>query len=149
MTRIPALRSHLRLFGRDGDDAERSRRVDAVMQIVEHFVFDLGLLSAGTEVDLDAYVEPAVASRMRDAVRPAIGGALTTRPDFGEFAQVRIEDGLIEPDVPVRTVVELDDRSTRVDTQGRTVTRLHRRLRLLLLLDPSITRVIDHRLEVA
>jgi hypothetical protein len=36
-----------------------------------------------------------------------------------------------------------------VDAQGRTVTRLRRRVRILLLLDPAITRVIEHRLEIA
>ena len=74
---------------------------------------------------------------------------LTTRPDFGEYAQVRIEGDVLDTGATVRTVVEFDHQLIRVDAQGRTVTRLRRRVRILLLFDPAITRVLEHRLEIA
>jgi hypothetical protein len=81
-------------------------------------------------------------------MRPGLAGGVTTRPDFGEYAQVRIEGELLDADATVRAVVEFDDRSVRVDAQGRTVARMRRRVRLLVLFDPAVTRVVDHRLEL-
>lgn len=145
---MKGLRDHLPLSGhRDADD-ERGRRSALVMEIVDRFVFDLGLLVSGSTVDLDGYVAPGPASRLRDAAQPGLGGTLTTQPDFGEYAQVRIEGDLLDVTAPVRAVVEFEDRSTRVDHQGRAVARIRRRVRLLLLLDPGIARVIDHRVEI-
>jgi hypothetical protein len=138
----------LRLPRRRADDA-RSRRVAGVLAVVERFVYDLGLLSAGDSVDLESYVDGPAAERLRHALRPAAGAEVSTRPDYGEYAQVRIEGDLLDPDGPVLTVVELDDRSTRVDANGNAVLRLRRRLRLLLVLDPASFRVLDHRLEIA
>ena len=140
--------ARVRLPGRQADDA-RSRRVAEVLTVVERFVYDLGQLSAGGSVDLEGYVDPAAAARLRHAVGPAVGAEVSTRPDYGEYAQVRIEGDLLDPDMPTLTVVELDDRSTRVDASGHTVVRLRRRLRLLLVLEPATTRVLDHRLEIA
>lgn len=135
--------------GRHLDDDDRDRRTTLVMSLVDRFVFDLGLLAAGQEPDIEAYVATDAAARLRTAMRPGLAAGLTTRPDFGEYAQVRIEGDLLDADAAVRTVVEFDDQSIRVDAQGRTVTRLRRHLRILLLLDPSITRVIEHRVEIA
>lgn len=119
------------------------------MAIVERFVFDLGVLASGHTADIDEYVEPSIAARLRRAMQPGLHGRLTTRPDFGEYAQVRIDGDLLDSTAQVRTVVEFDDRSTRVDREGRAVLRCRRRVRLLLLLDPAITRILDQRLELA
>lgn len=119
------------------------------MRLVDRFVFDLGLLAAGREPDIETYVAADIAARLRTAMRPGLAAGLTTRPNFGEYAQVRIEGDILDTDAAVRTVVEFDDQSIRVDAQGRTVTRLRRHVRLLLLFDPAITRVIEHRLEIA
>jgi hypothetical protein len=135
--------------GRHVDDDDRDRRTTLVMSLVDRFVFDLGLLAAGQEADIESYVAADMAARLRTAMRPGLASGLTTRPDFGEYAQVRIEGDILDTGATVRTVVEFDDQSIRVDTQGRTVTRLRRRVRILLLLDPAITRVIEHRLEIA
>jgi hypothetical protein len=135
--------------GRHVDDDDRDRRTTSVMTLVDRFVFDLGLLAAGQEADIESYVEADMAARLRTAMRPGLATGLTTRPDFGEYAQVRIEGDVLDTSATVRTVVEFDDQSIRVDAQGRTVTRLRRRVRILLLFDPAITRVIEHRLEIA
>jgi len=135
---------------RAGNDvgARRSRRVAEVSQLVERFVYDLGLIIAGRVVHLEHYVEAAVARRLRDALEPALAAGAVTRPDFGEYAQLRIEGDLLDLSESVRTVVEFDDRSTRSDGRGEVMARSRRRVRLHLLIDPAITTVLDHRVEI-
>jgi hypothetical protein len=128
-------------------DARRSRRVGDVMRLVERFVYDLGLCIGGHAGDLDAYVEPGVRARLRTALTPTVTGG-STRPDFGEYAQLRIEGDLLDPSEPVRAVVEFDDRSTRTDGHGGVVTRSRQRVRLELLLDPAVAGVLDYRIEI-
>lgn len=130
------------------DDARRSRRVAEVLHLVERFVYDLGLLIAGRAVDLDTYVEVSAATRLRNALEPARTPVAVVRPDFGDYAQVRIEGNLLDLSASVRAVVEFDDHSTRTDGRGGTVARSRRRVRLGLVIDPAITRVLDHRIEV-
>lgn len=130
------------------DDARRSRRVAAVLRLVERFVYDLGLLIAGHVVDLDPYVEGCAASRLRAALEPSRTALGVVRPDFGEYAQVRIEGDLLDLTAAVEAVAEFDDRSTRTDGRGTTVARSRRRVRVRLVLDPAITTVLDHRIEV-
>lgn len=142
------LLQRLTISGRHRDDSERDRRTSLVMALVERFVFDIGMLAAGRESDIESYVAPEVAARVRTAMRPGLSAGLITRPDFGEYAQVRIQGDLLDGDATVCAEVEFDDRSVRVDEGGRTVVRLRRRIRVLLLIDPPITRVLDHRLEI-
>jgi hypothetical protein len=82
-------------------------------------------------------------------VRPALEAGSRTRPDFGEYAQVRIEGDLLDLAVPVWTVVEFDDRSTQLDEAGMATSHARRRVRLQLLLDGAVSRVLDHRIELA
>ncbi|MEO8898933.1 MAG: hypothetical protein ABI352_09150 [Candidatus Dormibacter sp.] len=131
------------------DDDDRDRRTALVMSLVDRFVFDLGLLASGQDADIESYVATGEAARLRTAMQPGLAAGLTTRPDFGEYAQVRIEGDVLDAGATVRAVVEFDDQSVRVDPQGRTVARLRRRVRVLLLFDPAITGVIEHRLEIA
>jgi hypothetical protein len=117
--------------------------------VVEQFVYDLGLLIAGTSVDLERYVDAASAARLRAALGSETSSVPTTRPEFGDYAQVCIEGDLLESDQVIRVVAEFDDRSTRMDARGRTVSRSRRRIRLRLLINPPATRVLDYRVEVA
>jgi hypothetical protein len=118
------------------------------MRLVERFVYDLGLLIGGQVGDLDGYVAAGVRARLRSALGPALTGG-ATRPDFGEYAQVRIEGDLLDLSEAVRAVVEFDDRSTRADGHGAVVTRSRRRVQLELLLDPAVAMVLDYRVEIA
>jgi hypothetical protein len=117
------------------------------MRLVERFVYDLGLLIGGHAGDLDPYVEPGVRERLRSALTATVTGG-ATRPDFGEYAQVRIEGDLLDLSESVRAVVEFDDRSTREDGHGGAVARSRRRVRLELVLDPAVARVLDYRIEI-
>ncbi len=141
-------RSVLRRSSRGEVDGRRAERVTRVLELVERFVFDLGLVIAGEPVELAGYVAAGPAARMHEAVRPALLSGVRTRPDFGEYAQVRIEGDILDLSAPVRVVVEFDDRSTRLDDDGFATAHSRRRVRLQLLLDSGISRVLDHRVEV-
>lgn len=129
-------------------DRRRSQRVSAVLELAERFVYDLGLLVAGDFADMSEYVDARCAERLRSVVQPALVAGAMTRTDFGEYAQVRIEGDLLDLSEPVSAVVEFDDRSTRLDEDGSTVSRSRRRVRLQLLIDPAVSQVLDQRLEL-
>ncbi len=129
-------------------DSRRAERVSKVLALVEQFVYDLGLIIAGQPVDITQYVEPALAARLHEAVKPALDRGVRTRPDFGEYAVVRIEGDVLDVDAQVHVVVEFDDRSARLDDHGLAAVHARRRVRLQLLLDGLVSRVVDHRLEL-
>lgn len=146
---LSAGRARLRLRGAAAADEERAARIDLVMQLVGRLVYDLGLLISGSSVALDAYVDRLAVERLNDAVAPALAaddGAI--RPDFGEFAQVTIDGDILDATAAVRATVEFDDRSVRVNAAGAVVSRLRRRVRLMLLLEPALTSVNDVRVEL-
>lgn len=147
---IHSMQRRLRRRLRRGGTADllRQERVALLLQLVERFVHDLGLLIAGRPTDLDAYVAAPVRDRIEDALRPLEGGRRCVHPEFGEYAQVRIDGDLLDTAAPVRSVVEFDDRSSRLDEDGATLARRRRRVRLLLVFDPGITTIVDHRVEV-
>ena len=120
-----------------------------MLELVERFVYDLGLLIAGQHVGLTDYVEATTANRLLEAVRPALSAGTVTRPDFGEYAQVTIEGDVLDLSAPFTTVVEFDDRSTRLLDRNAPPVQVRQRIRLRLLLDASVTRILDHRIEVA
>ena len=128
-------------------DAARAQRVAKILELAQRFVYDLGLLIAGEQVDLSDYVASGSADRLRDALRPALVAGAMTSPDFGEYAQVLIQGDVLDTSIPVRTIVEFDDRSTRRDGLDAPV-HARRRVRVRLLLDADVGRVLDHRIEV-
>ena len=118
-----------------------------MLGLVDRFVYDLGLLLAGRPVDLRDYVAPSAAARLVRALEP-VEGRSALEPAFGDFAQVRIEGNVLQAGAPVRTVVEFEDQSARLDEAGGPVARTRRRVRLRLLFDPAITTVMDHRVDI-
>ncbi len=145
---MTSARSLLRRPARSDVDTSRAQRVTRILELVERFVYDLGLLISGETVELGGYVEARAAERLHQALRPALDAGSTVSPDFGEYAQVRIEGDLLDRSRPVWTVVEFDDRSLRVDDDGFASARPRRRVRLQLLLDDSASRVLDHRIAL-
>jgi hypothetical protein len=144
---VTALRGRLGRRTRLDLDAERQQRVTRVLALAERFVYDLGLVIAGEQVDLSEYVEPGSADRLHDAVRPALEAGAVVSPDFGEYAQVRIHGDVLDSSIPAWTTVEFDDRSTRLDGVSSSA-HGRRRVRVQLLLDADISRVQDYRIEV-
>jgi hypothetical protein len=137
------------LTRRSRDDVSRAQRVERVLVLVERFVFDLGLLIAGEPTELRAYVDARVIERLEQSVQPALDAGALARPDFGEYAEVRIEDDLLDLSHPVSTLVEFDDCSSLTRAGGFAPAPHRRRMRLRLLLDAALTRVLDHHLEPA
>jgi hypothetical protein len=134
---------------REDADALRERRVALALELIERFVYDLGLLIGGHRVELDDYVAPATVSRLHDALQPLQSAGSIVRVEFGEYAQVRIEGNVLEHAAPLKSVVEFEDRSARIDEDGNPIVCARRRIRLCLVLDPQLARVLDHRVEYA
>jgi len=130
-------------------DLRREQRVMLLMRLVERFLYDLGLLIAGRSVDQEDYVAAAVRARLHDALRPLQDSGCVIRPEFGEYAQVRIEGDLLDTSMPVLAAVDFEDRSSRLAADGVPLPRRRRQVRLLLEFDPDITTVLHHHVELA
>jgi hypothetical protein len=70
------------------------------------------------------------------------------RPDFGDYAEVRISGDVLNLAQPVQVAVEFDDRSTWSASPVEAAIRARRRVRLELVFDAAITTVLDHRVEL-
>lgn len=131
---------------RRGGDELRAERVTHVMEMVEQFVYDLGLLVAGCTPDLGSYLEPEDVARLTETVRPAMVGAGVFQPDFGEYAQVRIEGDVLDASTPLHVEVEFEDRSVRYDARRRPLVRYRRQVRITASVDLAASRIVRHRL---
>ena len=124
-------------------------RVTRLSALVERFVYDLGLVTAGCDPDIDGYVAADLAERLRSSMRAARAADVVTRPDFGDYAQMTVDGDIVDATAPARVTVDLDDRSTRVDAGGNVVVRMRRRVHLHLVVDAALQRIVDCRVEIA
>jgi hypothetical protein len=122
--------------------------VGDVLRLVERFVYDLGMLLAGNTADLEPYVEATVAARLRTTLQRVQRSGRAMRPDFGDYAEVRISGDVLNLAQPVQVAVEFDDRSTWSASPVEAAIRARRRVRLELVFDAAITTVLDHRVEL-
>ena len=136
-------------FDEPTPDEIREAKLDAVKQIAERFTYDLGLLIAGHGVDLEKYVEPSVARRMRQSVEPFLASGDAMRPNFGDYGELRIEGYLLSNEHPIYAHVEFDDQSIRETATGDLIPTGRRRMLLSLVIDPSAARVLDYKLGPA
>ena len=127
-------------------DELRAARASRVTEMIEQFVHDLGLLIAGCTPDLSSYLEPDEVARLNDTVRPAVVGDGLLQPDFGEYAQVRIEGDILDDETPLRVEVEFEDRSVRYDAQHRPLTHYRRQVRITAVVDTAASRIVRHRI---
>jgi hypothetical protein len=135
-------------LSRGDADARRTQRVGDVLRLVERFVYDLGMLLAGNTADLEPYVEATVAARLRTTLQRVQRSGRAMRPDFGDYAEVRISGDVLNLAQPVQVAVEFDDRSTWSASPVEAAIRARRRVRLELVFDAAITTVLDHRVEL-
>jgi hypothetical protein len=135
-------------LSRGDADARRTKRVGDVLRLVERFVYDLGMLIAGNTADLEPYVEATMAARLRTTLQRVQRSGRVMRPDFGDYAEVRISGDVLDIARPVEAVVEFDDRSTWSASPDEAAIRARRRVRLELVFDAAITTVLDHRVEL-
>ena len=70
------------------------------------------------------------------------------RPNFADYAEVRIAGDVLDLAEPVRAVVEFDDRSSWSAGPEHPAVRARRRVRIELLFDAAITTILDHRIEL-
>jgi hypothetical protein len=130
-------------------DEIREKKLDAVKQIAERFTYDLGLLIAGHPVELEQYVDPGVAGRMRASVEPFLASGDAMRPNFGDYGELRIEGYLLSGEHPIHAYVEFDDQSIRETSNGDLIPAGRRRMLLSLVIDPSAARILDYKLGPA
>jgi hypothetical protein len=135
-------------LSRGDADARRTQRVGDVLRLAERFVYDLGMLLAGNTADLEPYVEATVAARLRTTLQHVQRSGRAMRPDFGDYAEVRISGDVLNLVQPVQVAVEFDDRSTWSASPVEAAVRARRRVRLELVFDAAITTVLDHRVEL-
>jgi hypothetical protein len=133
--------------GRGSDDrlsdhALRERRLDAVRDAVEQFIYDLGLLIAGHDPPEGAGGS-VLTHHLRHELQPFLGAGDVMRPDFGAFGDLRVEGSLLEATVPVLAILEFDDRCARETAEGRVVPARGRRLRMTLHVELEPTRVTE------
>jgi hypothetical protein len=106
------------------------------------------MLLAGNTADLEPYVEATVAARLRTTLQRVQRSGRAMRPDFGDYAEVRISGDVLNLAQPVQVAVEFDDRSTWSASPVEAAIRARRRVRLELVFDAAITTVLDHRVEL-
>lgn len=144
--------SFLRLLRRNQDASTRAQlfaeRLDIIKELAERFTYDLGLLIAGHDTALADYVDGRAAARLQEGVEPFLASGEAMRPDFGEYAELRILGDLSSASL-VESVVEFEDRSVRETVDGRLLSTAARRLQLTLMVDLAAKRVLDYRLRVA
>jgi len=138
------MRPGLRRTGSDAPNqaATRDSRLRDITSAVESFTYELAVAVAGDEPAFDATVSRELAQRLRAALRPPLHSPERMRPDFGSFAEVRIEGELLDSTRPVRVDVEFEDQSVRELTGGRLIPVPPRRVHLTLRvdLDPCVIR---------
>ena len=89
-----------------------------------------------------------VAARLRTTLQRVQRSGRVMRPDFGDYAEVRISGDVLDLAQPVQVAVEFDDRSTWSASPVDAAIRARRRVRLELVFDAAITTVLDHRVEL-
>ncbi len=89
-----------------------------------------------------------MAARLRTTLQRVQRSGRVMRPDFGDYAEVRISGDVLDLAQPVQVAVEFDDRSTWSASPVDAAIRARRRVRLELVLDAAITTVLDHRVEL-
>jgi len=137
MRAIPMPRpTHQRAAARD---RLREEQLDAVTEIVDRFLYDLGRIMAGHLVDLEPYVDRPVARAVCESLQPFLDSGHVLRPDFGPYGELRVEGDLLAPEQPVIATVEFEDRSTRETPEGRVAVTSRRRIRvrMRISLDPA------------
>ena len=131
----------------DSDDELRERRLDSVRCTVEEFAYDLALLTAGHDPAFERCASPAVADRLRSAVRPFLASGDAMRPDFGAYGELRVDGDLLDVTRPVAACIEFDDRSMRQTGDGRLLPAPRRRMRMALKVSLQPTTITACHVE--
>jgi hypothetical protein len=136
--------------GRGADDrssahAVREQRLESIRDAVERFTYDLGLLIAGHDAASESS-DRELTSHLQRQLRPFLDAGDAMRPDFGAFADLRIEGDLLQSSQPVMATLEFDDRCARETADGRVVPARGRRLRATLEVAIDPVQIVDCRI---
>lgn len=122
------------------DHQLRERRLEAVKETVDEFLYALAMGVAGHRPQFDDIASAELGKRLRRAFaeQHLHGGAI--HPDFGAYADLRVEADLLHPQAGARAVVGFEDLSLFRSADGRFVAGPRRRvtLELVMSLEPCL-----------
>lgn len=113
-------------------DELREQRLERIKDAVEQFTFGLGLIMAGQLPDFSGVVAADLCERVLSALAPFHDSGELMRPDFGAYAELRIDGDLLDIEQNVKAVLEFEDRSMRETHDGRLLPVPRRRVRITM-----------------
>jgi hypothetical protein len=113
-------------------DELREQRLERIKDAVEQFTFGLGLIMAGQLPDFSGVVAADLCKRVHSALAPFRDGGELMRPDFGAYAELRVDGDLLDIEQNVKAVLEFEDRSMRETHDGRLLPVPRRRVRITM-----------------
>lgn len=118
----------------------RELRLARIKDVVDAFLYGIALVMAGQAPAFGGSADAALETRLRQSLSPFLKSRAMLRPDFGPFAELRIDGDLLNVDEPVAVTVDFEDRSLWLDPRGRFLESPRRqvRLRMSVLLEPCI-----------
>jgi hypothetical protein len=121
-------------------DELREQRLERIKDAVEQFTFGLGLIMAGQPPDFSGVVAPGLCERVHSALAPFRDSGELMRPDFGAYAELRVDGDLLDIEHNVKAVLEFEDRSMCETHDGRLLPVPRRRVRITmsLRLEPCV-----------
>jgi hypothetical protein len=124
---------------RNHDDL-REQHLESIKVAVEEFTFGLGMMMAGQASDFGGVVAAHLSDRVYSALAPFRDSGELMRPDFGAYAELRVDGDLLDVERHVKAVLEFEDRSMRETFDGRLLPVPRRRVRLTMTvrLEPCV-----------
>jgi hypothetical protein len=121
-------------------DELREQRLESIKVAVEQFTYGLGMMMAGQSPEFGGVVAPLLSDRIYSALAPFRDSGELMRPDFGAYAELRVDGDLLDVERHVKAVLEFDDRSMRETFDGRLLPVPRRRVRLTMTvrLEPCV-----------
>ena len=113
-------------------DELREQRLEQIKDAVEQFTFGLGLIMAGHPPDFGGAVAADLSERVHAALSPFRDSGELMRPDFGAYAELRVDGDLLDVQQSVKAVLEFEDRSMRESHNGRLLPVPRRRVRITM-----------------
>jgi hypothetical protein len=128
--------------GQQAVDLVRDERLASVRQLVDGFTYQLALLIAGQEADLESFVDTHVALQLRSRIAPFVESGAVVRPDFGAYGELRLDGDLLDDAALIAANLEFDDKSVQETSDGQLLPSLRRRVQLCMQLALTPPRVV-------
>jgi hypothetical protein len=131
-------------------DRARDERLGSIRQLLDGFTFQLALLIAGHEADLESFADTHIALQLRSRVAPFVESRAVVRPDFGAYGELRLDGDLLDDAALIAARLEFDDKSVQETSDGRLVPSPRRRVQLcmqLALTPPKVVGLEIHLLN--